>query len=85
MHYIFVIKDGLCKVRDPGKDASLDEHYDQVFHLARKYCIIPGCTKQLKLLCTDTGYLPQESHTPEEFGLSESFYTGTKARRHCRS
>ena len=38
MHYLFAINDGLCQVRDPGKDASLDEHYDQVFHLARKYC-----------------------------------------------
>ena len=60
VHYLFAINDGLCQVRDPGKDASLDEHYDQVFHLARKYCIIPGCTKQLELLSTDTGYLPQE-------------------------
>jgi hypothetical protein len=33
----------------------------------------------LELLCTDTRYLPQESHTPEKIGLSESFYTGTKA------
>ena len=79
MHYLFAINDGLCQVRDPGKDASLDEHYDQVFHLARKYCIIPGCRKELELLCTDTGYLPQESHIPEEIGFSESFYTGTKA------
>jgi hypothetical protein len=58
---------------------SVDKHYDQVFHLARKYCIIPGCTKQLELLCTDTGYLPKNSHIREEIGLSESFYTGTKA------
>ncbi len=85
MHYRVAINDGLCQACDPGKDASLDEHYDQVFHLARKYCIIPGCAKQLELLCTDTGYLPQEYHAPEEIGLSESFYTGTKVRRHCRS
>jgi hypothetical protein len=77
----FAIIDGLlCQVCDPGKDASVDEHYDQVFHLAHKYCIIlPGCTKQLVLLFTDTGYLPQKSHIPEEIGLLESFYTGTKA------
>ena len=55
------------------------EHYDQVFHLARKYCIIPGCCRQIELFRTDTGYLPQESHIPEEIGLSESFSTGTKA------
>ena len=79
VHYLFAINDGLCQVRDPGKDASVDEHYDQVFHLARKYCIIPGCRKELELLCTDTGYLPQESHIPEAIGFSESFYTGTKA------
>ncbi len=30
-------------------------------------------------------YLPQESHIPEEISFSESFYTGTKARHHCRS
>ena len=78
-HYLFAINDGLCQVRDPEKDASVDEHYDQVFYLAHKYCIIPGCTKQLILLSTDTGYLPQEFHIPEEIGLSESFYTGTKA------
>ncbi len=64
---------------DPGKDASVDEHYDQLFHLARKNCIIPGRTKQLELLSTDTEYLPQETHIPEETGLSESFYTGTIA------
>ena len=34
VYYLFAINDGLCQVRDPGKDASLDEHYDQVFHLA---------------------------------------------------
>jgi hypothetical protein len=44
----------------------LDEHYDQVFHLARKYCIIPGWCRQLELFRTDTGYLPQEYHTHEE-------------------
>ena len=75
VHYLFAINDGLCQVRDPGKDASLDEHYDQVFHLARKYCIIPGCRIDLELLCTNTGYLPQEFHIPEEIGFSESFYT----------
>jgi hypothetical protein len=64
VHYLLAINDRLCQVRDPGKDASLDEHYDQVFHL-------------VELLCTDTRYLPQEYHTPEEIGLSESFYTGT--------
>ena len=75
MHYLFAINDGLSQVRDPGIDASVDEHLDQVFHLAHKYCIIFGCTKQLELLCTDTGYLPpQETQTPEEeIGLSESF------------
>jgi hypothetical protein len=65
------INDGLCQVRDPGKDANLDEHLDQVFHLARKYCIIPGCTKELELLCTHTGYIPQDSYIPEEICLSE--------------
>ena len=50
VHYLFAINDGLCQVRDPGKDASVDEHLDQVFHLARKCCIIPGCTKELELL-----------------------------------
>ena len=68
VHHLFAINDGLCQVSDTGKDASLDEHYDQVFHFARKYCIIPGCTKQLELSSTDTKYLPQESHTPEEIG-----------------
>ena len=58
----------------------MDEHYEQVFQLARKYCIIPGCPKQLELFRTNTGYLPQEYHTPEEIGLSESFYAGTKAQ-----
>jgi hypothetical protein len=33
----------------------------------------------LELFRTDRGYLPQESYTREEIGLSESFYTGTKA------
>ena len=66
MHSLFAINDRLCQVRDPGKDASLDEHYDQVFHLARKYCIIPGCCRQIELFRTETGYLPQEYHTPEE-------------------
>jgi hypothetical protein len=66
VHFLVAINDGLCQIRDPGKDPSLDEHYDQVFHLARKYCIIPGCKKQLELLCTDT--LPQEYHKPEEIG-----------------
>ena len=28
VHYLFAINDGLCQVRDPGKDASVDEHYD---------------------------------------------------------
>ena len=51
-----------------------------IFHKnPHKYCIIPGCRNELELLCTDTGYLPQESHIPEEIGFSESFYTGTKA------
>jgi hypothetical protein len=83
--FLFAINDGLCQVRDPGKDASVDEHYDQVFHLARKYCIIHGCRRELELLCTDTGYLPQESHIPEEIGFSESFYTGLTPKHHCRS
>ena len=34
VHYLFAINDGLCQVRDPEKDASVDEHFDQVFHLA---------------------------------------------------
>ena len=81
VHYHFAMNDKFChQVRDPGKDASLDEHLDQVFHLACKHSIIPGCTKQLELLCTDTGYLPQVSHTAEEIGLSESVYTGTNAQ-----
>jgi hypothetical protein len=84
VHYLFAINDGLCQVRDPGKDASFDEHNDQEFHLARKNCIIPGCCRQMELYRTDTGYLPQEYHTPEEIGLSESFYTGTTAQHHCR-
>ena len=33
----------------------------------------------MEFLFTDTGYLPQESHIPEEIGLMESFYTVTKA------
>ena len=70
--------DNVKSVIQAGKDASLDEHYDQVFHLACKNCIIPRCRKEMELLCTDTGYLPQESHIPEEIGFSESFYTGTK-------
>ena len=28
MHYLFAINDGLCQVRDPGNDSSLDEHLD---------------------------------------------------------
>ena len=68
------------QVRDPGKDASVDEHYGQVFHLARKYCIIPDAEKNWNCYApSDTGYLPQESLIPEEIGFSESFYTGTKA------
>ena len=65
----------------------MNSHYDQVFHLARKYwyCIILGCTKQLELLSTDTGYLPQKYHTPEDIGLSQSFYTGLAPKYHCRS
>ena len=78
VHYLFAINDGLCQVRDPGKDASFDEHNDQEFHLARKNCIIPGCCRQMELYRTDTGYLPQEYHTPEEIGLSDRPKKGLK-------
>ena len=30
MHYLFAINDGFCQVRDPGKDASLDEIYHKI-------------------------------------------------------
>ena len=26
VHYLFAINDGICQVRDPGKDANVDEH-----------------------------------------------------------
>jgi hypothetical protein len=52
VHYLFAINDGLCQVCDSRKDSSFDERYGQMFLLAHKYCIIPGCTKQLELVCT---------------------------------
>ena len=44
------------------------------------YCIIPGCRKELELLCPIKDiFHKQESHIPEAIGFLESFYTGTKA------
>ena len=46
VHYIFDLKEGICQIRDPAEAATVQEHLDQVFHLARKYCIIPGCKRE---------------------------------------
>jgi hypothetical protein len=66
--------DVLCQVLDPGKDAIVDEHYDQLFHLARKQYIIPGCTKVWNCYASI-----QDIFLLEEICFSESFSTGTKA------
>ena len=48
VHYIFGLKEGICQIRDPAEAATVQEHLVQVFHLARKYCIIPGCKREKK-------------------------------------
>ena len=77
--FLLYMSDGLCQVRDQGKDASLDEHYDQV-SLPVSTASSPDAEKNWNCYAPiQDSYLPQEFYIPEEIGFSESFYTGTKA------
>ena len=78
VHYIFGLKEGICQIRNPAEAATVQEHLDQVFHLARKYCIIPGCKREKEIASWDA-YLPIHAYKPQQVIQSESFYHSTKA------
>ena len=64
--------------RNPAEAATVQEHLDQVFHLAHKYFIIPGCKREKEIASWDA-YLPIHAYKPQQVIQSESFYHSTKA------
>ena len=55
----------------------VEDHIGQVFHLAHKYCIIPGCDLSREMICSTASFLSQRCS--EGICVHESYYTGTKA------
>ena len=70
--------EGICQIRNPAEAATVQEHLNQVFHLAHKYCIIPGCKRQKEIASWDA-YFPSHAYKPQQVIQSESFYHSTKA------